>query len=185
MSTDSEAPETDEEPTEDDPPQVDPELNDEGWSPATDERLDHLPESVRARAPEDPDAIAWEEDFLVRRDDEGEVLPKWEPLPGVGKEVCVVPLTQDEIAEWLPASGDPTQLDDAAVVALLKEFYLVPDFEAAGVETKDDVKNFVGFGVDPALGALLNASGMDMARGMFAQNSQLIDLIEGNSKGGS
>lgn len=161
------------------------ELQDQGYDPLDDDRLEHLPESVRARAPKDEDAIAWEEDFVVSRDDSGEVLPVWEPIPGTRQNVCVYPMTQGEIDDWVPDDADVSQLDDAQVVAMLKEFYVVPDFSEAGIETVADLEDFVGFGVDPALVALFNASGMDMARGMFAQNSQILELIEGNTKPGS
>lgn len=160
--------------------------NDEEYDPLEDERLEHLPESVRARAPTDEDAIAWEEDFRVTRDKDGDIIPVWEPIPGTTKQVCVRAMTQGEIEEWLPQSGDiVSNLDDAQIIAILKEFYEVPDFGAAGIETTSDMEDFLGFGLDPLLGALLNASGMDMARGMFAENSQLISMVTGNTNGTS
>lgn len=160
--------------------------NDVGFDPVSDDRLDHLPESVRQRAPDDEDAIAWEEDFLVQRDPETEeVLPIWQPIPGEEKRVCVYPMTNGQAEQWLPESN-PLELDDAQKVALLREFYVQPDIAGAGIKTVEDLEeSALAFGVDPLLGALLNASGMDAARSMFMANSQLQELIQGNSNPGS
>lgn len=161
--------------------------NDAGFDPSTDDRLAHLPESVRARAPDDEDAIAWEEDFLVQRDPETEdVLPVWQQIPGEEKQVCIRPMTNGEAEQWLPSSGNPLEMDDAQTVALLREFYVQPDLAGYGIETVADLEeSALAFGVDPLLGALLNASGMDAARSMFMANSQLQEVIQGNSSPGN
>jgi len=131
--------------------------------------------------PDDPDddgpSIASLDDFRVSRDGEGELLPVTEPLPGSNDHVRVIPLTQGDANEYLPDSGVPTDLDDEAMLELLVEFYVEPDF--TGVESLDEL---VAFGLDPLLMALMNASGFDYAQGMVADSSELVEAIEGNTQ---
>lgn len=126
------------------------------------------------------DALATVEDFTHTRDGDGELLPVREPLPGGEKEVEVIPMRQGDANEYLPASGDPRELDDDELLELLAEFYVTPDF--SGVESLDDV---LAFGLDPLLMALMNASGFDMAADMLADSNELVEAVQGNSSRGN
>ena len=94
--------------------------------------------------------------------------------------VRVVPINQGEANEYLPESGDVRALDDAGTLELLHEFYVEPSFE--GVETLDEI---TAFGLDPLLMALMNASGFEMTMGMVGENSELVEMVEGNSRSGN
>ena len=126
------------------------------------------------------EALATVEDFTHSRDGDGELLPVRESLPGGSKEVEVIPMRQGDANEYLPASGDPSQLDDDEILELIKEFYVTPDF--SGVESLDEV---LAFGLDPLLMALMNASGFDMAADMLADSNELVEAVQGNSSRGN
>lgn len=126
------------------------------------------------------EAIASLDDFTVQRDAEGERLPVTQKVPGREQYVRVIPINQGEANEYLPESGDVRALDDDATLELLQEFYVEPSFES--VESLDDIK---AFGLDPLLMALMNASGFDMTMGMVGENSELVEMVEGNSRGGN
>jgi hypothetical protein len=145
----------------------------------------------------DVDAIAFREDFEIKRDEDGELLPKWEPIPGTGKHVLVTPCTQGEADKYLPASGDARALDDNEIARIFREFFVHPDFsdvrpthvdEHRKNAVSDDggpLADFGAFGVDPLLLAWMNASNFDMSRGLVAQNAEIVEAIEGNTKTGN
>jgi hypothetical protein len=130
----------------------------------------------QTNTPDGEPEIASIDDFRVSRDSDGELLPVTQSLPGSDASVRVVPLTQGDANEYLPESGMPTDLDDDAMLELLKEFYVEPSFES--VESLDEL---VAFGVDPLLMALMNASGFDYAQGMVADSQELVEAVEGNT----
>lgn len=131
--------------------------------------------------------------FETPTDDDGEATltppgDEFEPDPcetcdGRGETpryIRVRPITQAEANEYLPDSGDPRSLGDDEILELVHEFVVEPDF--SHVESVDD---FLAFGVDPLLFAVMQASGFDMAKGMLTENSDLAGVIEGNSPSGN
>lgn len=126
------------------------------------------------------DAIASPADFAHKRDADGDLLPVTQRVPGTQKYVRVRPITQAEANEYLPETGDPRAMADDEILALIHEFVIEPDLSHV-----EDVDDFLAFGVDPLLFAVMQASGFDMAKGMLTENADLAGVIEGNSSRGN
>lgn len=126
------------------------------------------------------EALATVEDFTVERGSDDEVLPVTRQLPGRDEYVKVKPLTQGEANEYLPEHGDPRSLDDAALLELLTEFFVAPDF--SGV---DDLDALTAYSLDPLIKALMDASGFDMMVGMLGESDEMRDIVEENMNRGS
>lgn len=125
-------------------------------------------------------AIAEEGDFVIQRNEKGDVLPVWEPIPGTGTYALVRPLSPSEAERRFPDSGDPTDLSDRRALGLIKGKFIKPDF--SDVDSTDDLRAFT---MDGLLSTLMNASRFDTTRAVAAENAELAGLIEGNSRTGN
>lgn len=139
---------------------------------------------TRSKGDEPPEgAVAQAEDFLVQRDEQENVIPVWERIPGTQTYALVEPLSNGEAERRLPADGNLLNMEDDELLALIKEKFKEPDLSAA--RSLDDIK---AFGVEPLAVTIINASGFEMTRGIVSENSDMMELmqaVEGNSSGGN
>lgn len=127
-----------------------------------------------------PGAIATASDFIVQRDpNTGDVMPVWQRLPGTEMYAQVIPLSNSEAEARLPENGNALELSDDALLRLIKDKFVEPDFSDA--ETLDDI---LAYGLEPLVVCLNYASGFGMMKGIVSENSDLMELaraVEGNS----
>ena len=135
------------------------------------------------RPPED--AIASPEDFKVQRDGDSERTTVWQKVPGDGKWIEVIPLSQGDANEYLPASGNPGDISDEQFCRLVNDRVVTPEFALDEARAEQEVADFKAFGVDPLVMAIFDASGFTMSRGMVVENADMLQAVEGNSRTGN
>lgn len=97
----------------------------------------------------------------------------------------VRPLRQGDANEYLPETGQVSQIDDADLVTLLDEFFVRPDFDIdRSRDPEAALEDFSAFAIEPLIMTLYNASGYEYTEGMVRE-SGMMDLAEGNSRTGS
>ena len=100
--------------------------------------------------------------------------------------IKVKPITQGDANEYVDEDDidDLDDLPDEDVCALIRDFVVEPDF--SDLESIDDIN---AFAVTPLLMAIFKASGFEMVEGLMreqgAQTPQIVEEIEGNSRGGN
>lgn len=158
-------------------------------SPVSAAAMSEVRDDVRSmgtrREPDRPpeDAIGRKEDFIIQRDEQQNVIPVWERIPGTEKFALVHPLSNGEADRRLPESGNATDMEDDNLLEFIQEKIIEPDLGDA--ESLDDI---VAFGVEPLVMCIYNASGLQMSSGLISENSDMMELmqaVEGNSSGGS
>lgn len=144
--------------------------------------------------------IASPEDFRIQRDEDGALLPVREPVPGMDKDIEVIPLPDGAANRLIPDSLNPDDMDDEAVVEILDEYVVDPDFDIDRDRPAENVLDeFKAFTTGPLMQAVFNASGYDVLSGMVMDSmgseefaafaKELEDMVdeddEGNSSDGS
>lgn len=129
--------------------------------------------------------IAEPDDFFVTRDDDDELQPVTQPLPGVDEAINVVPLTMGDLNKYGGSNGqlNPAELDFDEVAELLNEhWYEVrekDDFEVTPEMIEDDM---IGFGRDALITAILRASGHDLQNALNMENLEMLQEIDDPGK---
>ena len=140
------------------------------------------PDPAEPEPTEDTNALASADDFLVRRNERGEVEPVREPVPGKATDVLVIPLSNGKANRLLDGDvvqGGADALTDDAMLSLVHEHIHEPDLSHV-----ESVEEFTAFGLDPLVMAIFNASGFDLMRGMAKEVGD-VEGIEGNTNRGN
>jgi hypothetical protein len=131
-------------------------------------------------------SIAEPEDFFVTRDEEDELQPVEQKLPGVEEHIHVVPLTLGDLNGY--GDGDDGQLNPATIepetVAEIfnEHWYEVrtnDDFDVTSEMIEEDM---IGYGKEALLTAILRASGYDMQNAINMENLEMIQEIDDPGK---
>lgn len=130
---------------------------------------------------DEPDELelATPDDFLVTRDDEDELQPVTQPLPGVEQHVRVVPMTIGDTNEYGDANGniDPNSLSNEEIAEILNtHWYDLRDSDRE-LEADDIESDMIAFGTEALLTAILRASGFDLRQGLNMDNLEMLEKV--------
>lgn len=111
--------------------------------------------------------VAEPEDFLIQRDEDGDLAPVYGKLPGRDKVIEFSPWPEGTINKYFPASMDINQITNDQAAAILNEHLVTPtpeDLASDGnrITSEDIAEGFRGFTVNPVLMTMADASGYDM-----------------------
>lgn len=124
-------------------------------------------------------SIAQPSDFLVSRDDEDNLQPVTQELPGVEEHIRVVPMTMGDLNGYGGSGGqlNPAELGASEIAELLNEHWY--DMRESDRElTAEDVENdMIGFGRDALVTAILRASGYDLQQGLNMEQLEMLDQV--------
>jgi hypothetical protein len=127
--------------------------------------------------------IAHEKDFGVQRDEDGELLPVKQRIPGTDKAIKCQPLTGGAVDEY--AAVLEGQSTDAERVADLLRSHIVEGIGADATPEKVE-HEYPGYLVPGLIQALKNSSGHDVFVEVQAQrneeikpNAELIEMLGG------
>lgn len=129
--------------------------------------------------------IAQPEDFFVVRDEDDELQPVAQPLPGVEQCINVVPITLGDLNEYGGANGqlNPAELDTETIAEIFNEhWYDVKTREDIEIDAEMVEDDMIGFGRDALLQAILRASGYDMQNALNMENLEMLDKIDDPGK---
>lgn len=133
--------------------------------------------------PQDDDSnldIATPDDFLVTRDEDDELQPVTQPLPGVEQSVRVIPMSTGDANKWGDTNGrlDPNSLDSGAIAEILNEHWFDLREADRSVTATDVEENLIAFGRDSLLKAIFRASGFDMQDALNKENLELLNDVD-------
>lgn len=119
--------------------------------------------------------IANPEDFFVTRDEDDNLQPVAQKVPGVEQHLNIIPLTMGEVERYgLDGDGEVSDEDLAEIFS-----DHLADLERE-LTAEDVSENMIGFGKDALLQTILRASGYDMRNAMnMEQFEMLAELDEG------
>lgn len=121
--------------------------------------------------PPEEQPLASPEDFRIKRDEHGELQPVREPVPGMDKTIECIPLPDGAANRLIPETLQPEQMSDEAVVEVLDEWIVEPDFDIDPDEDPEDVlETFKAFPLTPLMQAVYNASGYEVINGMLMED---------------
>lgn len=119
--------------------------------------------------------IADPNDFFVTRDEEDNLQPVAQPIPGVEQSLNVIPLTMGEVERY--GIEERVDLTDEEMAELFNDHLADLERELTSEDVSD---NMIGFGKEALLQTVLRASGYDMKNAMnMEQFEMLADLDEG------
>ncbi|MCU4754237.1 hypothetical protein OB919_20015 [Halobacteria archaeon AArc-curdl1] len=130
-------------------------------------------------------SIANPEDFFVTRDDEDSLQPITQPLPGVQEHIRVVPMTMGDINEYGGSDGrlNPNELSAGQVAEVFNNHWFDvlknDEFEITPEMVEEDM---IGFGREPLLKAILEASGYSMQNALNMENLEMLEQIDDPGK---
>jgi len=120
--------------------------------------------------------IADPDDFFVTRDEDDNLQPVTQQVPGVEQHLNIIPLTMGEVERYGLDEG--TDVSDADLAEIFSDHLADLDRELSEDDVSDDM---IGFGKEALLQTILRASGYDMRNAMnMEQFEMLADLDEGN-----
>lgn len=124
-------------------------------------------------------SIAQPDDFLVQRDDEDNLQPVTQALPGVEEHIRVIPMTMGDLNAYGGSGGqlNPAELEADEIAELLnKHWYDMRESDRK--LTADDVDNdMIGFGRDALVTAILRASGYDLQQGLNMDQLEMLEQV--------
>jgi len=129
--------------------------------------------------------IAKPDDFFVTRNEDDELQPVTEPLPGVEESIRVIPMTMGDLNEYGGSEGqlNPAELSPEDVAEILNEHWYdvreSDDFDVTAERVEDDM---IGFGRDALVTAILRASGHDLQNALNMENLEMLNEIDDPGK---
>jgi hypothetical protein len=128
--------------------------------------------------------IAQPEDFFVTRNEDDELQPVTQPLPGVEEKIRVIPMTIGDVNEYGNGEAvNPADLSNEELAEIFNEhWYDVrenDDFEVTADMVEEDM---IGFGSEAVLTAILRASGYDMQNALNMENLEMLQQIDDPGK---
>lgn len=125
--------------------------------------------------------IAQPDDFFHQRDDDGDVQPVTQPLPGVEQHIRVIPMTIGDMNSY-GGEGEqlnPQELSPEDLAELINNHWFEvkdrDDFEVTAEMVEEDM---IGFGRDALIQAILRASGYDMQNALNLENIEMLDKLD-------
>lgn len=119
--------------------------------------------------------VADPNDFFVTRDEEDNLQPVKQKVPGVEAQLNVIPLTMGEVERY--GLKEEVSLSDEELAELFTDHLADLDRE---LDAEDVSDKMIGFGKDALLQTVLRASGYDMQNAMnMEQFEMLAELDEG------
>jgi len=119
--------------------------------------------------------VADPNDFFVTRDEDDNLQPVTQKVPGVEQHLNVIPLTMGEVERYGLEEG--VNLTDAELAELFTGHLADLERELTEDEVSDDM---IGFGKEALLQTVLRASGYDMKNAM---NMEQFEMIAGLDEG--
>lgn len=123
--------------------------------------------------------IASVDDFMVSRDDEDNLQPITQELPGVEECVRVVPMSMGDLNKYGGGDSqlDPGSLDNDEIAEILNNhWYDLRESERS--LTGDNVDdNLIAFGKESLVTAILRASGYDLQQGLNMENLEMLEKV--------
>jgi hypothetical protein len=119
--------------------------------------------------------IATEDDFKVKRDENGDLLPVKTKVPGRDKYVVHYPISNGVGNKYLPDDYDLTKMSSAQIAGLLNDVLVRPDMDVS----EDDVESgdFYAFADAQTLVSIIaDKSGYDILK------AQTMEMIQGNEE---
>lgn len=122
--------------------------------------------------------LASADDFRIQRDEDGELLPVREAVPGMEKDIKCIPLPDGAGNRLIPETARPADMDDEHVVEVLDEWIVEPDFNIDRSRDPEEVlEEFKSFPLSPLLQAVFNASGYEVFNGMLSETIEGDDAL--------
>lgn len=119
--------------------------------------------------------IAQPSDFFVTRDEDDNLQPVTQPIPGVDQHINVIPLTMGEVERY--GLEDNVALSDEELAEIFNDHLADLERELSAEHVSDDM---IGFGKEALVQTILRASGYDMQNAMnMEQFEMLAELDEG------
>jgi len=119
--------------------------------------------------------IASPDDFFVTRDEDDNLQPVEQKLPGVEQHLRVIPMTMGDVNEYQLDEG--VEPSDDELAEIFNEHLADLDRELSADDVSD---NMIGFGKDALLQTILRASGYDMQNAInMEQFEMLAEMDEG------
>jgi len=119
--------------------------------------------------------IAQPDDFFVERNEDDELQPVTQKIPGVEEHLRVIPMTLGDVNEYGLDEGE--DLNDAEMAEIFNKHLADLDRE---LSAEDVSENMIGFGKEALLQCVLRASGYDMQNAINMENFEMIaDMDEG------
>lgn len=123
--------------------------------------------------------IASVDDFMVQRDDEDNLQPVVQQLPGVEEAIEVIPMSMGDLNKYGDGDGqlDPSSLTNDEIAEILNQHWYQMR-ESDRTVTGDDLEeDMIGFGKESLITAILRASGYDLQQGLNMENLEMLDKV--------
>lgn len=118
------------------------------------------------------------EDLFVSRDEDDNLQPVEQKMPGVEQKLRVIPMTKGQVNKYEIQSGDFSDITDEMLADIFNSHLADLDRELDESHVTEDM---IGFGKEALLKTILRASGFDMQNAINKENLQMIgDMDEGN-----
>lgn len=124
-------------------------------------------------------SIAQPSDFLVSRDDEDNLQPVTQALPGVEEHIRVIPMTMGDLNAYGGSGGqlNPAELGADEIAELLNEHWYDMRESERELTAEDVNKDMIGFGRDALVTAILRASGYDLQQGLNMEQLEMLEQV--------
>ena len=125
--------------------------------------------------------VAEPEDFFVQRDEDDELQPITQELPGVEQQIRVIPMSMGDLNNYGATEGGlkPNDLGAEGIAEILnKHWYDVRDNDDFEVTTDMVEDDMIGYGRDALITAILRASGYDMQNALNLENIEMLDKLD-------
>lgn len=124
--------------------------------------------------------IAEPDDFFVTRDEDDNLQPVTQPLPGVEQAIRVVPMTMGDVnkygGEEEIMAGNITNEELADI--LNDHWYDVRTREDYEITAEMIEEDMIGFSKEALLTAILRASGYDMKDALNRENIEMLNELD-------
>ena len=123
--------------------------------------------------------IATPDDFLVQRDDEDNLQPVTQALPGVEEHIRVIPMTMGDLNAYGGSGGqlNPAELDADEIADLLNEHWYDMRESERELTAEDVESDMIGFGRNALVTAILRASGYDLQQGLNMEQLEMLEQV--------
>lgn len=123
--------------------------------------------------------IATPDDFLVQRDDEDNLQPVTQALPGVEEHIRVIPMTMGDLNAYGGSGGqlNPAELGADEIADLLNEHWYDMRESERELTAEDVESDMIGFGRNALVTAILRASGYDLQQGLNMEQLEMLEQV--------
>ena len=124
-------------------------------------------------------SIATPDDFLVQRDEENNLQPVTQALPGVEESVRIVPMTMGDLNKYGGANGqlNPAELSNEDIAEIINNHWFDLRESERELDADSLEDELIGFGPEPLVQAILRASGYDLQQGLNMENLEMLEKV--------